>query len=156
MLFLHAAPPSVYKSSRPLIVGGRGSQPLNRCPPSPPHHFHQPCLFIGFWAASSWTTLLVTICVHHTQVLIVCYPTIVNWYITSSIYPQTPHHYIAAMWLYDHQIIFILFVIHGPHSKMTLAKSQVIVPRPNVKCRWHGRLKVVLQPHKFQGSVVGD
>ena len=75
VLFLHGAPPSAYKSSCPLIVGvagagGGGSWPSDRHPPFPPvagiqnkanFPFHQPGLFIGFWAASSRTPLSVKI-----------------------------------------------------------------------------------------------
>lgn len=50
--------------------GGGRSQPLEQRPPSAPGYhlrnktnspFHQPYLFTGFWAASSWTSLSVTI-----------------------------------------------------------------------------------------------
>ena len=60
-------PPSINVLAHWLSVGG--SQPLDRGPPSPSvasiHNkanfpFHQPCLFIGFWAVSSRTPLLVT------------------------------------------------------------------------------------------------
>ena len=73
MLCLHVAPPSVCKSSPPVIAelrawpafGEKSTLPL----PAPVASiqnkanflFHQCCLFIGFWAASCWTALLVTL-----------------------------------------------------------------------------------------------
>ena len=64
-------PPSAYKTSCPMIVRAGGSQPLDRRLPSPHpvaniqnkanFPFHQPCLFIGFWAVSRQTPLSVTL-----------------------------------------------------------------------------------------------
>ena len=57
-------PPFTYKSSCLLIGAGWGVGLWTGVRPSPPvagiwnkanFPFHQPCLFIGFWVASSWT-----------------------------------------------------------------------------------------------------
>ena len=53
---------------------GGGNRPLDRSPPSPhcglsaskiKQTFHQPCLFIGFWAAGNWTPLLLVTVAHY-------------------------------------------------------------------------------------------
>ena len=67
------SPPSVYKSSCPLVVmGWQGeSQPLDRSLPPLPiagiqnkanFPFHEPGLFTGFWGASSHPTLVTVLC----------------------------------------------------------------------------------------------
>ena len=69
-------PPPVIALAHSLSVGGIDlwtgvhppcPHPLKPPPPVASHRnktsfpFHQPCLFIGFWAANSWTLLLVTV-----------------------------------------------------------------------------------------------